>query len=204
MFASFRAAVAGATAVLLLAGLTGCGSGDDSSTPAEGPSSSKPTSTASVEGSGPPLVTTVVKVGTIAGQLKQKDRQAFKKRVSHAVDQWFDGAYVAGPYPRKGTGHAFQSFTPGAAKLAYRQRKLTSNAGIASRIDGVQATRRWVKIDVLAPHGVIAAATAHVKLRFKTTGQVERKVFVKGRLFLTRNGKGRWKVFGFDISKGKA
>ena len=204
MFASLRAASASALVVLLLVGLTGCGGSDDqSSGPQSGPSS-HPSSTAPVQGSGPPLVTTVVKVGRVAGKLRKHDRQAFKHRIEHAVDAWLDGAYVAGPYPRHGTGKAFGSFTTGAARLAYRQRKLMSNAGIAPRIDGVQATRRWIKIDVLAPRGRIAAATAHVRLRYKTTGKVERKVLVRGRLFLTRNSHGKWKIFGFDVSKGKA
>jgi hypothetical protein len=44
--------------------------------------------------------------------------------------------------------------------------------------------------------------TARIKLGFTTTGHKKRKVTVTGRLFLTRNPRGHWRIFGYDVSKG--
>jgi hypothetical protein len=57
-------------------------------------------------------------------------------------------------------------------------------------------------IDVLAPRGKPAAATARIDLRFTTSGQVEKPIEVSGRLFLTPNADGSWRIFGYDVSKG--
>jgi hypothetical protein len=41
-----------------------------------------------------------------------------------------------------------------------------------------------------------------VRLRFRTTGDLTRKVTVTGRLFLTEDSRHRWRIFGFDVAKG--
>jgi hypothetical protein len=76
-----------------------------------------------------------------------------------------------------------------------------SNADVGERIEGVEAKRRRVAVDVLAVKQRPVAVTARVLLGFRTTGDVERTVRVQGRLYLTRGGDG-WRVFGYDMTKG--
>ena len=45
------------------------------------------------------------------------------------------------------------------------------------------------------------AATAHVLTAFATTGRLEQRVRVTGRLMLTRRD-GQWKVFAYHVNKG--
>ncbi len=55
---------------------------------------------------------------------------------------------------------------------------------------------------MLAVKGHAAGATARVVLRFRTDGEVQRKVEVRGRLFLTPTPDG-WRIFGYDVTKGR-
>lgn len=150
---------------------------------------------------------TIGEVAGIGGTAKYRKRfrgsvHALEQRVGRVVDSWFDGAYVGGSYPRSGFADAFASFTPRAAADARHQRTLMTNWALRKKVSGVEATERRVRIDVLAPGGVIAGATARVRLAFTTSGRAERKVTVSGRLFLTRSSGGAWRVFGFDVAKG--
>ena len=45
--------------------------------------------------------------------------------------------------------------------------------------------------------------TARFVLDLATTGELQRKVEVRGRLLLTRTENG-WKVFGYDVNKDVA
>ena len=45
------------------------------------------------------------------------------------------------------------------------------------------------------------AVTARVLLELRTTGSVEKRVRVQGRLYLTHADDG-WQVFGYDMTKG--
>ena len=76
-----------------------------------------------------------------------------------------------------------------------------SNQDIGSEIAGVEATTRKVTVDVLAVKGQASGATARFVLRFRTDGDVQRKVEVRGRLFLTPGADG-WRIFGYDVTKG--
>ena len=62
--------------------------------------------------------------------------------------------------------------------------------------------KRKVTVDVLAPHGRPAGATARVALVFTTTGDTKQRVTVHGRLFLSPDDHGSWQVFGYDVAKG--
>ncbi|MCB0906412.1 MAG: hypothetical protein KDB63_04755, partial [Nocardioidaceae bacterium] len=73
---------------------------------------------------------------------------------------------------------------------------------IGARIDGVTATTRVVKVDLLAVKQHVRGATAHVRLVFTTTGRLQRQVTVTGRLLLTPDKSGEWQVFAYDVSKG--
>lgn len=182
-----------ALVVGLVVALTGC-SGDDKDEPGDGGAGSG--------SSAEPGIDTRVEVGEVAGKLPKKAARTVAADVSAVVDRWLDGAYVAGDYPRSDFGDAFRGFSKGAAALAARQPGLMSNKAIGDDVDGVTATRRVVRVDLLAPRGKPAGATAHINLVIEITGDVERTDQVRGRLVLTK-GKGGWQVFGFDIERGE-
>ncbi len=195
---STRAALLVVMSILGLAlALAGCSGGDDEEPErdAEAPASS---SSAPAD----PGIRTRVEVGEVAGKLGKRPARQVAADVAGVVDRWLDAAYVGGEYPRSKFGDAYPGFTKGAAALAGRQPALTSNRTIGGRADSVTATRRVVRVDVLAPRGKVAAATAHVNLVIKITGKVKRTDQVRGRLVLTK-ANGRWRVFGFDIERGE-
>jgi hypothetical protein len=155
-----------------------------------------------------PVVSTVV-LGRVAGNLHQPNRRIFKQHrkqvlteVGRAVDTWIDGGFVGVDYPRAGFGSAFQAFTAPAAQDARQQRRLMTNWDLRKKIDGVEVDKRKVTVDVLAPHGRPAGATARVMLVFTTTGDTEKRVSVHGRLFLVPGDHGTWQVFGYDVARG--
>jgi hypothetical protein len=188
------------TAVALSVG--GCG-GSDSSGPDAAPGGS---GTASGEAS--PMASTVV-IGRVAGNVHQPSRHRFaaarvdlEKSVGEAVDAWLDGGFVGVTYPRDGFDTAFASFTADARKDAEQDKDLMTLWGYRHRIDGVTTTHRKVVVDVLAPRGKPAAATARVDLRFTTSGDVSKPIEVRGRLFLTPAADGTWQIFGYDVARG--
>jgi hypothetical protein len=190
-----RAAVLVVPSVLgLVLSLGGC-SGDDDDPGAE--NSQNGTSS-----TGTPGIESRVEVGEIAGSLGKGPARDVARDVAKVVDRWLDAAYVAGDYPRSNFGDAFPGFTEGAAKLAARQRSLMSNEAVGDRVDDVTATRRVVRVDLLAPKGKAAGATAHMNLVIKLTGDVERTDQIRGRLLLTPSKNG-WRIFGFDIARGE-
>ena len=69
------------------------------------------------------------------------------------------------------------------------------------RADGVELRRSRVVLDVLAVQQLARGVTARVLLEFRTTGSVEKRVRVQGRLYLTHEDDG-WQVFGYDMTKG--
>jgi hypothetical protein len=117
------------------------------------------------------------------------------------VDTWIDAAYVGVDYPRDSFDSAFDSFTEQAKRDANAQKKLMTNWDLRQKIDGVDVKRRTMSVDVMAPRGRPAGATARVALVFTTTGETQERVTVRGRLFLVP-GHGAWRIFGFDIARG--
>ena len=182
------------TVLALVLGLAGC-SGDDDDPGDDGGRSE------SGEGTDPGIDTRV-EVGEVAGRLGKGPAREVAADVAEVVDRWLDAAYVAGDYPRSKFGDAFPGFTEDAAALAARQRGLMSNEAVADEVDGVTATRRVVRVDVLAPKGRAAGATAHINLVIELTGEVERTDQIRGRVVLTP-AKNGWQVFGFDIERGE-
>jgi hypothetical protein len=122
------------------------------------------------------------------------------RAVAAVTDRWFDAAYVGGDWPRSGYRDAFPGFTSGAEALARRQKKLTTNALLGERIDGVTVVSKRVSVDVLSPKRKPAAATARFRLVFRTSGHAQRRVLVTGRLLMTKQ-KQKWRVFGFDVAR---
>jgi hypothetical protein len=189
------ALLVGPTVLGLVLGLAGCSGGDDEDGPGAGSSSSGTVDDARAAPSR-------VEVGEVAGRLGKGPARQVAADVAAVVDRWLDAAYVAGDYPRSSFGDAFPGFTKGAATLAARHSGLMSNKSVGADVDTVTATRRVVRVDLLAPGGKAAAATAHVNLVIELDGDVARTDQVTGRVVLTRSDGG-WKVFGFDIERGE-
>jgi hypothetical protein len=159
-----------------------------------------------------------VVIADVAGNVRKPYRKHFhahvkslEKQVRVAVDGWFEGAFVGVDYPRDSFPNAFSTFTPQAAADARHQKRLMTNWPLRHRIDGVAATQRHVALDVLAPRGRTAGVTARFTLRFKTSSKTaghdradkaDKRVTLSGRLFLTRYPHAKWRIFGFDVSKG--
>ncbi len=122
--------------------------------------------------------------------------------MAHAVDEWFDAAYVGGDYPRTDYSASWPGFTTGAKADAEDDKALMSNQDIGTEVSSVWATARRVSVDVLAVRGHAQGATARFVLKFKTDGDVQRKIEVSGRLFLTPSPEG-WRIFGYDVTKGR-
>jgi hypothetical protein len=201
VFTRSRTAAAAALVALALAA-GGCSSSESSSPDAA------PTTGGSDAGGVPPVASTVV-LGKVAGTIRKKNRKVFgqhRKRllrqVGRAVDTWIDGGFVGVDYPRDAFGTAFTAFTTPAKHDARHHRRLTTNWDLRARIDGVEVKKRTVSVDVLAPRGRPAGVTARVHLVFETTGEAEKRVTVRGRLFLGRDAHGSWQIFGYDVSRG--
>ena len=187
-------------ALALVAG--GCSS-SSSSQPQAGPTSSVTSS-----GGARPVASKVL-LGRVAGNFHQPNKRVFDKhrtrllkRVGAAVDSWIDGGFVGVAYPRKSFPAAFTAFTGPAKHDARHQQRLLTNWTLRKRIDGVEVRKRQIVVDVLAPHGRPAGATARVRLVFTTTGGPDKRVQVRGRLFLVPDGTGSWRIFGYDVSQG--
>jgi hypothetical protein len=150
-----------------------------------------------------------VVLGSVAGAVQQPGHRIFVKhrktvlsQVGKVVDTWIDGGFVGVSYPASRFPNAFSAFTKPAARDARKQQKLTTNWALRSKIDGVEVKKRRVVVDVLAPRGRPAGATARVTLVFTTTGDTQKRVTVHGRLFLNPGGHGSWRIFGYDVSQG--
>lgn len=187
---SFTAAVT----ALALTAAAGCSGGDGDGRPdgGDGPGTSGQGSATAVR--------TVVVPGHRVGLLSPKRHQQVAQRVSSVVDGWWDAAFVDADYPRRRYDGSFPGFTRVAAAQAWRQRDLTTSARLGDRIDDLVPLRRRVAVDVLATRQVPRAATARVRMDYRTTGEVRKRIRVQGRLLLTYD-RG-WKVFGFDLTQG--
>ncbi len=182
--------------VTIAAGCSDDGAGSRGSTEPSGSStSSRPTE--------PAALATKSTIGKIRGSLGADDRSRLKERVTASVDAWLDGAFVAGDYPRSDFRDAFSSFTAGAASDARSDSVLMSNAEIGARLDAVVAKTRRLRIDVLANKGRAVGVTARFVLGLDLSGEIDRRDRIAGRLFMSYQGGG-WRVFGYDVDRGRA
>lgn len=146
-------------------------------------------------------VPTRTTIHRVFGRLPDARRKAVRKQVGAVVDRWWEAAYLGGAYPRSSFPSAFPGFTDAAEARARGDKALLTNRTGGPRIDSVTARRRSVVVDILATGGRARTVTAHVLLRFDTTGSKTGTTTVRGRLFLTRK-RGAWRVFGYDLAKG--
>ena len=144
---------------------------------------------------------TVVVPGQRVGQLPPQRHRQVARRVAAVVDGWWDAAFVRADYPRRRYQGSFPGFTRTAAAQAWRQRDLMTSARLGPRIDALVPLRRRVAVDVLSTRQVPRGATARVRMDFRTTGEVQRRIRVQGRLALTYL-RGGWRVFAFDVTQG--
>jgi hypothetical protein len=146
-------------------------------------------------------VPTRTTIHRVFGRLPDARRKAVRTQVGPVVDRWWEAAYLGGAYPRSSFPSAFPGFTDAAEKRARGDKALLTNQTGGPRIDSVTARRRTVVVDILATRGQARTVTAHVLLKFDTTGSKTGTTTVRGRLFLTRK-RGAWRIFGYDIAKG--
>lgn len=194
-------AVATSVAAALVLGATACGGADEAPPPEAAPSSSGPS--LSDPSAAPTFeVEPVVRPGQVAGRLPRSDRRRVVGAVSGVALRYVEAAFLGGDFPREGGFRAaLAGFAPGTARQARRDLGLLTNAAIAPRVDDVTPTALRVDVDLLAARGRASAATARVRLAFRTTGQVEKVVQVRARLMMTKQD-GRWKIFAYRLSRG--
>jgi len=189
-----RAALA-ATATTMLIALSGCSGDDGDGGPDGEPGSSNGTQP------GPPPLPTHTTMGVVSGKLADDNRARLKKKIAAVVDDWFDAAYVGGDWPR--SGNTYPHFSARAAADAKRDGALMSNARLGKRLESVEATKRRLRIDVLAVRRHAVGVTARFVLGMELAGELNRAERVAGSLFLTWEDGG-WQVFGYDVQRGKA
>lgn len=192
-----RLALTPVVLALAVTTVTACSGGDAPEEPTPGASTAEPTP----QQPEPEAVPTRVRMGKVVGRLPAPRRKQLRRQVRPVVDGWLDRQWVDGPWPRE-VGDGFPGFTRQATRQARRDRGVTTLGDLGTRIDGVEVTRRAVRVDAVAAGRRPVGVTARVKLDLRTSGQVSRKVTLRGRLMLTRT-KGGWKVFGYDVTKGK-
>ena len=152
---------------------------------------------------GPTPLETHTTMGVISGKLDKAARARIKTKVAAVVDDWFDAAYVGGDWPRSDFGDAYPHFSSRAARDAADDAGLMSNQRLGERIESVEATKRRLRVDVLAVKRRAVGVTARFVLGMRLAGQVNRSERVAGSLFLTFQDGG-WQVFGYDVQRGKA
>lgn len=180
-----------AVLAVVLALLAGCSGGEDEPPPEPGGASSTPDV----------RLVTDARLGKLEGRLRPARRAAVVRAVTSVVDAWSTRAY-GGDYPRTTFGGAFAAFTPDARALARRRSSPLSNAAVGGDLEAVTIARRVVRVDVLAPRGKVAGATARIRIVLDLSGTTDRREVVAGRLLLSPTANG-WRVFGFDVSRGK-
>ncbi|MBA3783726.1 MAG: hypothetical protein H0X12_17995 [Nocardioides sp.] len=189
-------------AAICLTMMTACSSDEPSRQATSEPSATTATVTepsATGSAAAAPL-TTEAEVKKVVGKLKTGGRGQLVRQIVPVIDTWWEAAYVGGTWPRTTFGDAFPGFTQGATKEAKRDKDLLSNADIGATTTAVTATKRDVRLDVIAPSGRVAGVTARIALDFEATGDQSHKVSVRGRVFLTRKA-GAWRIFGYDVRK---
>ena len=148
-----------------------------------------------------PPVPTTTRIHRVHGRLPDARRKAVRKQVGAVVDRWWDAAFLGGAYPRSSFPSAFPGFTASAEKLARDDKAVMTNQTRGPHVDSVTATHRSVSLDILATGKRARTVTAHVVLKFDSTGDKAGRTTVSGRLFLTRT-RGAWRIFGYDVAKG--
>ncbi|MFZ2501464.1 MAG: hypothetical protein WAW88_02160 [Nocardioides sp.] len=174
-------------AVLVLAG-TGCTG--DADGPAAGPSPSSSEAAA-------PEDLTDVSVGQVTGQIDPGAAESVAAEVGDLVDDYLDWAYL-GDYPRTDWSTPAPGFTPRAQRALQRDLLLMTNAAEGADLTAVTSDERVVSVDVFAPRGTPAGATARYRVTFTTESAAgEQQRIARGRLILSPAATGGWEIVGY-------
>jgi hypothetical protein len=128
-------------------------------------------------------------------------------KVGRTITDYVDAAFLAGRYPRSSFSTSFaSSFTSGAARQARREQALLTNQPLGRTTRSVRATRRTAYLSVLAPKQQVAGVTAAVDLVFAVDrgSASPQRVELRGRLLLTRDPSGAWRIFGYDLDRSQS
>lgn len=195
-----RALAASLTTALLLAS-AGCTDGPDS--PGEAPPSALPgrsvASAPTLEAAPAPLDVAVARA--FGGRLEKQQRRRLERQVGRTLARYFDAAYLGGDYPR--TEFALAGFSPGAARRAASDRDLLTNAAAGADTERVVGRVQRARLDVLRPGRFVVGLTARVRLVFvqERGDGTAQEVTVSGRLMMSRAKSGRWRIFGYDLTR---
>ncbi|QIK67125.1 hypothetical protein G7072_12920 [Nocardioides sp. HDW12B] len=188
--------------------LAGCTS------PAESADTPTPQSGEAAEVAAPEVSAPVTRV---AGRLPDRDRLALRRQVEELVSRYVLAAFVD---PATAPADRFPGFTEGATRLARTQGAVLSRADLeeAGEPVVVQVVRVEAPVNVLAPRGRPAGATARLDLTLEVASPEDdtasasasgsptastsgpERVRLQGRLLLTPVGQS-WRVFGFDVRR---
>jgi hypothetical protein len=188
--------------LLLLSTVTACtGSGHPAAPHPSSPSSQGPPTAAPA----PPSAPMRVKVTHVAGRLSAPRRRALAASVGRTIRTYVDAAFLSGPHPRRGGSDLRSAFTVGAVRDARRDQALLTDRSLEATTVSVHATRRTAYLSVLAPRQVVAGVTAAVDLVFVVDrgSAPAQRVQLAGRLLLTRDPRGRWRIFGYDVRRSQ-
>ena len=116
-------------------------------------------------------------------RLPPEKRSKVREQVAHAVDAWFDAAYVERLPAQRLRGRLARLHHRCPGRGAGRQ-GLMSNQDIGADIAGVEATARKVTVDVLLAVKGKPSGRPRIRAEVPTDGDVQRKVEVRRRLFL--------------------
>lgn len=207
-----------AAVALVLAGLSGCTS---EAAPPDTPTPETGEQTAPLRVSAP--------VTRVAGRLSDRDRLAVRRQVEALVADYVSAAFLD---PGVAPDELFPGFTDGATRLARARGAVLSRADLDADPDPaagpddasdegavatIEVVRAEAPVNVLAPRGRPAGATARLDLTLEVTpppGDDEeadarddtepepqsQDVRLRGRLLLTPVGQG-WRIFGFDVTR---
>jgi hypothetical protein len=144
-----------------------------------------------------------VSVTHVAGRLRASDRAAVAGRVRRVLSTYAGQAFLGGPYPRSDFSGSFGAFTTGAAKDARRDAGLLTNADLGATTRSVRLSRATAYLSVLAPRRHASGASAAVDWVFAVErgDRPAERVHLQGRLLLTRERTGAWRIFGYDLHR---
>jgi hypothetical protein len=183
--------------IAMLAGAAAC-TGDDTPDDTAGATTSTGASVTLTRPSAP----LVAKIAQIRGGVKAKDRGRIKRAIAKPIAAWVDGGFLKPSYPQTDFADAFASWTQGAGELGQRDRDITTNAALGSKLVAIVADRQKAVLYVFANDGRTGGATARVLLRF--TGEMSDASLVhfvvRGELYLTRKDS-TWQIFGYRLGR---
>ena len=186
--------------LLLTAGCTG-----DSGAPVESRGSGGGTtdpSTAAAHELTRPHARLRVTLERLGAGVPSSRRPRLKRALTRPVDSWMRRGFLTTRGARPDLAATFSWWTPEAARLARRDRGVTTRAALGSDLATVVAVRRTARLFTFASAGRLAGATARVRLRLlgeRREGTVVAAV-VAGDLFLTPQA-GHWRIFGYDLTR---